>query len=699
MKTEKSLEVQIKGMDCADCTNHVHRAICELPDVTSADVLLGAEKAVIHFENTPPKPADVRSAVQKAGYEAIFADKESSHQTATEDLKVFGRSSILIFIGIVLFVLAVTILGERLGWISRLQNIIPWYVWLSAIAAGGWTVFKQVFRALSRKRIISHTLMTASMLTAIIVGEWATALLIVIFMRLGDFIEKNTTEKAREAVHMLREAAPQTAHLIENGRENEVAISALKKGDIVQVKPGESIPVDGIVLSGEAVVDQSTITGESMPVVIQSGNRVHAATTLTSGSVRIKTTAVGKDSLFGHIVTMVEEAEANRGDVQRLADRFSSIYLPIVIGIAAITYIYSGNVIAAAAVMAVSCSCSFSLATPVAMLASIGTAAQEGLLFKGGKFIEELVHIDTVFIDKTGTLTLGKPMITDIQSINGFDDEHLIYLAASVEQFSEHPLATAVLRLAENERIALSQADHFSSQIGKGVSAHVDGDFIQISNKPLNNDEMVKRKQSGGNTHIFIHVNSQLAGVMHAEDTLRPDAQEALSRLRKLGLEEIILMSGDNSHAVKNIADQLDIAFRAEMQPDEKIAMVKEQQKAGRQVMMIGDGVNDAPALAQADIGIAMGASGTDIAMETAHIVLLREDWSLIPEALMIAKRTMRIVRLNIFFTAIYNLIGLTLAAVGLLTPAIAAAMQSIPDVGIMANSARLLQKEKKAPK
>jgi len=696
MATYHSTDITIKGMDCAECTLHVKEALASVPGVISADVYLGAERATIRFSGEQPQPRDIEQAVKNAGYEAILDIENIPASQGPISFSSFGKTTILSFIGIVVFVLSATIIGEQLGLISSLENRVPWYFWLVLIMIGGYSIMIKVIRALFKRKIISHTLMTTSMITAIIAGEWTTALLIVIFMRLGDFIERNTTEKARQAVHSLRKAAPQSAHLVHPNGIKDIPISALSSGDIVQVKPGESIPVDGMVLEGSAIVDNSTISGESMPQEVGPGDMTYAASLLTTGSLRIKTTAAGKESLFGRIIKLVEEAEGNRGEMQTLADRFSAIYLPIVGFIALITFLISKNAIAAAAVMAVSCSCSFSLATPVAMLASIGRAAQEGLLFKGGKYIEEMVNIDTLLIDKTGTLTLGKPEITDMHVSDGFDRMTILKNIAAVEQDSEHPLADAILRFAEEEKIAIPKSENFSSDIGKGVSGIVDHTLVEIQNNPQqigNSMQSIADKLlQEGKTIIYVHFDGRLAAILAAEDSLRIEAKIAIDTLKKRGIDTMMIISGDHRTAVGKIAAQLGIDYSAEMLPHEKIDLVKEFQKSGRKVMMIGDGINDAPALAQAEIGVAMGAKGTEIAIETAHVVLLRDDWSLIPKAIDIAKRTMRIVRLNIFFTAIYNLFGISLAAFGILAPSIAAAMQSIPDVGIMANSARLLR-------
>ena len=696
MATYHSTDITIKGMDCAECTLHVKEALASVPGVISADVYLGAERATIRFSGEQPQPRDIEQAVKNAGYEAILDIENIPASQGPISFSSFGKTTILSFIGIVVFVLSATIIGEQLGLISSLENRVPWYFWLVLIMIGGYSIMIKVIRALFKRKIISHTLMTTSMITAIIAGEWTTALLIVIFMRLGDFIERNTTEKARQAVHSLRKAAPQNAHLVHPNGIKDIPISALSNGDIVQVKPGESIPVDGMVLEGSAIVDNSTISGESMPQEVGPGDMTYAASLLTTGSLRIKTTAAGKESLFGRIIKLVEEAEGNRGEMQTLADRFSAIYLPIVGFIALITFLISKNAIAAAAVMAVSCSCSFSLATPVAMLASIGRAAQEGLLFKGGKYIEEMVNIDTLLIDKTGTLTLGKPEITDMHVSDGFDRMTILKNIAAVEQDSEHPLADAILRFAEEEKIAIPKSENFSSDIGKGVSGIVDHTLVEIQNNPQqigNSMQSIADKLlQEGKTIIYVHFDGRLAAILAAEDSLRIEAKIAIDTLKKRGIDTMMIISGDHRTAVGKIAAQLGIDYSAEMLPHEKIDLVKEFQKSGRKVMMIGDGINDAPALAQAEIGVAMGAKGTEIAIETAHVVLLRDDWSLIPKAIDIAKRTTRIVRLNIFFTAIYNLFGISLAAFGILAPSIAAAMQSIPDVGIMANSARLLR-------
>jgi Cd2+/Zn2+-exporting ATPase/Cu+-exporting ATPase len=329
------------------------------------------------------------------------------------------------------------------------------------------------------------------------------------------------------------------------------------------------------------------------------------------------------------------------------------------------------------------------------MLASIGSSAQRGLLFKGGKYIESLEKADTIFIDKTGTLTIGKPTITDIFPLGKHSEMSIIQYCASAERYSEHPLAESVLRIADEKNIKLLPVKEFMNIPGTGIHAEINDKKVAVVNKPKSIDgnaaQIWDQLRKDGKTTLFLQINDENAGILGAEDVLRVDVSNSIQNLRRMGIKKIKLISGDNHHAVKKIAKKLNIDFQGEMSPEEKIDAIGFSQSNGEHVVMIGDGINDAPALAQADVGISMGKTGSDIAIETSHIALLREDWSLIPDALRIAKRTMKIVRMNILFTGIYNLVGLLLAAAGFLPPTVSAAMQSIPDVGIMVNSARLL--------
>jgi len=540
--------------------------------------------------------------------------------------------------------------------------------------------------------------MTVGVIAALAVGEWATAAVVVFFMRVGDYAEKFTTDRARKAVRDLTAMAPQTARLERDGSEVDVPISEVQPGDVVIVRPGEKIPVDGVVLDGQATINQAAITGESMPVEASQGVKVFAATIAQMGSLRVKTTLVGPDTTFGRVVRMVEEAESNRAEVQRIGDKVSGYYLPVVAGIALITYLISRNPLSTAAVLLVACSCSFALATPIAMLASIGAAAKHGLLIKGGRYIELLAKADTVLIDKTGTLTTGKPRLTDVVRLNGLSEERLLTLAASAERYSEHPLAEAVRQAARDQDLRLLEPQDFVAEPGRGVRARVDDTLIEVGSWRIQGDQPLPAAaaelEKQGKTLLFVRANQELAGILAASDTLRPETPAALAELKRLGVRKIELLTGDNERTGTAIAAQLGIDYRANLLPEDKIRIVKEYQAQGHTVVMVGDGVNDAPALAQANVGIAMGAGGTDVAIEAAHIALMREDWTLLPRAFQIAQRTMRVVKMNLGFTMVYNVVGLTLAAFGILPPILAAAAQSLPDLGILGNSSRLLRQK-----
>lgn len=701
MSDIQTLEIPIQGMDCTECTLHVQRAIAALPGVEGVDVFLTSSKAIVRLDSDQVDLSAINRAVESAGYrvaklsESAVGDETTYKHFARRIFALLGTA-----FGVVLFVVVV---GEWLGLFETVTARLPWFVGMMIVLAGGYPVFLKVIRAALRLQIIAHTLMSLGVMAALAVGEWATAAVIVFFMRVGDYVESFTTEQARRAVKDLAKLAPATARVEGEGGEKEMPLELVRPGDTVVVRPGEMIPVDGYVISGQATVNQATITGEAMPVEAGPGAQVFAATLVNLGSLRICATRIGSESSYGRVIKLVEEAEAHRGDVQRLADRFSAVYLPLVAGVAVLTYLLRQDPLATAAVLVVACSCAFALATPIAMLASIGAGARRGLMIKGGKYLEMLDKADVLLIDKTGTLTLGKPVVTDmVAMMDTISDNSLLRLAASAERYSEHPLAQAV-RLAALERgLNLLPVEDFKAAPGRGVRAWVNGWQVEIGNQRLTNRRHLAEDlelqsrfatlEAQGKTLIWVTINDQLAGVLAVADTLRPEIPQAIAAVRRLGIKHIELLTGDNPRAAAALAGEIGISYRAELLPEDKIRIVREYQSRGHRVIMVGDGVNDAPALAQADVGIAMGAAGTDIAVEAAHIALMREDWTLVPQVMRIARRTMRVVKGNIAFTAMYNLVGLSLAALGYLPPIFAAAAQSLPDLGILLNSSRLLK-------
>lgn len=691
----QTLEVPVKGMDCAECAQRVQHAIARLPGVESVNVLLATEKAILQLDPDQVDVLAIREAVASAG---DYSVPETTPSPATPPRGDFNRQLMLLLAGVFSVVVSIVIVGEWLGMFEILNELVPFPIGVAIILVGGWPVFRNVIRAALKRQITSHTLMTIGAVAALAVGEWVTAAIVVVFMRAGVYVENFTTESARRAVKELTAIAPQTARVERDGAEVEVPVAEVKVGEIVIVRPGEKIPIDGEVIAGQATIDQATITGESMPVEVASGSYVFAATIAKLGSVRVKTHRIGADTTFGRVIKMVEEAEAHRADVQRFADKFSAYYLPIVAGLAALTFLISRNPLSTAAVLVVACSCSFALATPVAMLASIGGSAKRGLIIKGSKYLETLARADVVLVDKTGTLTLGQPQITDVIPFNGLSASEVLTLAASAERYSEHPLAEAVRVAARAQNLPLSEPQNFEAIPGMGIRAQVNGSLAAIGNRRLvpvaDSLPVAQQLEAQGKTLVFLVCNNELAGVLAAADTLRPEVPAALAELRALGIMQIELITGDNERTAAALAEKLGVQYRANLLPENKIEVVKGYQAKGHTVVMIGDGVNDAPALAQSNIGIAMGAAGTDIALEAAHVVLMREDWSLVPEVICIARRTMGIVKMNLAFTAVYNVVGLVLAAIGILPPVLAAAAQSLPDLGILANSARLLRQK-----
>ncbi len=683
-------------MDCAGCARSVQSALEGVSGVRSADVRLMTEKAVVELDAVAPADEDaLRRAVENAGYR-VPTDETTPDSGSTE---VHTRRSMGLLAAVAALVLALAIVGHGLGVFAWIEQTVPWPVSLGATLLLGAPVFKNVAVAAWQRSVTAHTLMTVGVVAALVVGEWVTAFVIVVFMRIGDYVEGFTTDQARESVRALVREAPQTARVERDGGVEAVPIGDVRPGDIVIVRPGEKIPVDGTVIDGQATINQAAITGESMPVEAAAGSKVYAATIAQGGHLRIRTEHAGADTTFGRVIQMVEEAEAHQGATQRWADRFTGYYLPVVGGVAGLTYLISGDAMATVAVLVVACSCAFALATPVAMLASIGTAARDGLLVKGGRYLEALAQADVLLLDKTGTLTLGTPQITAIRPLDGMADREILRLAASAERYSEHPLAAAIRQAADARGIEIPEPDRFEALPGRGIRAEVEGRRVTVGNETLVDAEATAEARTDpahtdpAHTPLWVAVDGTAVGVLLAADTERSGLVEALDAIRAIGPRRIEMLTGDREETAAALAHRLGLDYRAELLPQDKIDIVQAHQAAGRTVVMIGDGVNDAPALAQADAGIAMGVVGTDVAIDAAHVVLMREDWTLVPLLFRTANRTLRVVKGNFVFTGVYNLLALGLAAVGWLPPVVAAAMHSIPDLGILANSSRLLRR------
>ncbi len=726
-------ELRIDGMDCAECALHVEEQINKVSGVSQAKVLLAAEKGIVTFDAGLASVEDIKTAVAAAGYQARDLDAEAS---APEPLpsRLFAIVRLL-FVGGVGLLAFIQLIAKWMGWLPATTELLPPLLALSAALLGGYPIFKSALVGLRTRSINADLLMSVGIVAALSIGEFVSAVLLVLFLLIAHFLEGFTTDKARSAIRKLVALTPKEARILRDGVEVEVAANELRPGDMVIVRPGEYVPADGVVVDGRSAINQAPITGESIPVEKGQGDDVFAATLNELGVLHIEVSKVGADTTLGKIIRLVEEAESAKAPVQRFADRFTAWFLPIVIAAALLTYLISGNLVFTIAVLVVACPCAVALATPLAVVASVGSAARRGLLIKGGLYLEALAKVDTVLVDKTGTLTFGKPVVTDVVSdqfsvgsdqfsvgsdqfsvgSNQFsvrgglitdnrlpNTDHLLRLAAGLERYSEHPLAAAILAEAAQRSLPLPQPADFVVVPGKGVTGMINGRFALLGNRPLlaangvtipaQLEEQAAELERAGKTVVFLAEDSQTLGIMAVADLVRDEVPAAIKLLKQMGIRHLIMLTGDNERTATAVAHELGIACRAELLPEDKIGVVRALQAEGRRVAMVGDGINDAPALTQADVGIAMGVAGTDVALEAADVALMRDDWSQIPEAILIGRRAFRTIKQNITFGIIFNVFGIGLASVGILTPVMAAAAESLPDVAVFLNSSRLLR-------
>jgi Cu+-exporting ATPase len=542
------------------------------------------------------------------------------------------------------------------------------------------------------------------------------ASVIVALVLLGQVMELRARSKTGSAIRKLLNLAPKTARIIRpDGKEVDIAIENILRGDKIRVKPGEKIPVDGIIVEGESAIDESMITGEPIPVDVKAGDKVTGATLNTSGSIIIKAEKVGDETVLAQIIQMVSEAQRSRAPIQRLADIVASYFVPIVIATALITFAVWGlfgpepkfvyGIINAVAVLIIACPCALGLATPMSIMVASGKGASMGVLFKNAEAIEQLRKVDTLVLDKTGTLTEGKPKLSHIETSGGFDPDELLRLAASLENQSEHPLARAIVDAASERNLKFDSASGFKSTTGKGVSGKVAGKSISIGTENYMKEigegskelfEKAEKLRQDGSTAMFVAVDQKCVGIVSVADPIKDSTPSAIKHLQKLGIK-IIVVTGDNKITANAVAKKLEIdEVISEVLPDQKVDVIKRLQKEGRFVAMAGDGINDAPALTQAKVGIAMG-TGTDVAMESAGVTLVKGDLHGIEEAFKLSRLTMRNIKENLFFAFVYNTLGVPIAAgvlypfTGLLlSPIFAAAAMSFSSVSVIANSLRL---------
>ena len=620
---------------------------------------------------------------------------------------------ILIFALVPVIVGALTLASWLLGrWqVGPWLLLGPWQIGPGTLAAGlalvatffgGWQRFWAGFRDVANRRITVNVFVTLAIFVSIAAGEFLPAAVIILIMAVVGALESYTLDSTRRSIRGLLDLTPPMANVRRGDEEVPVAVAELQYGDIVIVRPGERIPVDGVVTAGAAAVNQAPITGESMPVEKLKGHEVFAGTLNEDGRLEIRTTKIGADTTLARIVHLVEEAQESKAPIQGVADRFTVWFLPAVLVLAVIGYLTSGDVKVAVAILLVACPCAFAIATPSAVAAGIANMARRAVLIKGGIFFEIAGRIDSLVVDKTGTLTLGRPKVLEVISGDGVPKDEVLRLAAIAEKYSEHPLAKAVMALAGEKALEIPDPDEFRIEIGKGVVSSYAGQQIVVGRDvflreqgiviPARIEQAVTDQSDLGRTVILVVRSREAIGVLAIADEVRAETVDAIASMRSLGVGKITMLNGDNFKIAQAVASQIGVdEFRADLLPQDKQSAINEMKNKGRIVAMVGDGINDAPALALADVGIVMGGTGADVAIEAADVTLMDGNLSRLVEFVQMSRKVLRRIKINIFFSIIYNVIGLTLAMLGHLTPVMAVIFQEAGCVTVVLSSTLLL--------
>lgn len=732
----KKITLPIEGMTCASCVARVEKTISKAPGVKNVSVNLASEKAVIEVDENNLDLEKIKELVEDAGYKVTLPVNDNVNKSISESITTSHISDYEVeirkdFLFSLLLTLPVFILSMGTMW-SDFRNLLPltdhqlnkillilttpvvfvpgrrFYkiFWkntlhftadmnsLVAIGTGSaflYSLMLTLFPEIFPHQNISHVYFdsTAVIITLILMGKW---------------LEARAKSKTNDAVKKLISLRPEKAIVIYDGKEIEKDIAELQIGDVVIVKPGAKIPADGIIIKGYSAINESMLTGESLPVEKSVNDKVIGGTINENGTFEFRVTATGDNSVLGNIIRLVEEAQVSKAPIQKLADKIASVFVPVVILIAALSFIfwsyYSNDfglaLINFVAVLIIACPCALGLATPTALIVGLGKAAQKGILIKDAESLELAHKIDYVIFDKTGTLTEGKPKVTDFIFFNT-DKNKLLSLVASAEKRSEHPIAKSIVEFCSEYSIDNYQLTEFESQSGLGIKAKFEDIIVLIGNKKFLSDNKINfrnfdeenLRNSESSTHIYVAVNNDLKGIFSIEDQIKDTAGDAIKKLKEMNIKTVML-TGDKLSTAKHIGNKIGIdEIRDELMPEDKMKIINEYKSQNKIIAFIGDGINDAPALAVADVGIAIG-SGTDVALETADIVLLSNDLMSVPKAIYVSKKVVTTIRQNLFWAFVYNIIGIPLAAAGLLNPMIAALAMSLSSVSVVSNSLRL---------
>lgn len=728
--TEKA-EFQIAGMTCAACANRIEKRLNKTEGVSSAPVNFALETVAVEYNPKEVTINDLKETVAKLGYQ-LEQKGEADGETESPQKKEQRKQTVrLIFSAILSFPLLWAMVSHfsftSFIWVPDIF-MNPWMQFALATPVQfviGWPFYTGAYKALRNKSANMDVLVALGTTAAYVYSlyltiqsmgahghtdglYYETSAILLTLILLGKRFEAKAKGRSSDAIKKLMKLQAKTATVVREGQEQIIPIEDVMTGDLVYVKPGERIPVDGEVTEGRSAVDESMITGESIPVDKSPGDSVTGATMNANGFLKIKAVNVGKDTALSQIIRVVEEAQGSKAPIQRLADQISGIFVPIVLGIAVITFLIwyfwaaPGDVGEAIskliAVLVIACPCALGLATPTSIMAGSGRSAEFGILFKGGEHLEKTHRLDTIVLDKTGTVTNGKPVLTDAVAADGFEETELLRLAAAAETGSEHPLGEAIAAGAKEKGIDIPKLTRFEAKIGAGVSAEAAGKTILVGSRRLMESEGVQHEallsqmsalEGEGKTVMLVSVDGEPAGLIAVADTIKETSREAVKRLMSMGLE-VIMMTGDNRKTAEAIAKEAGITrVIAEVRPEQKAEEISRLQQTGSRVAMVGDGINDAPALATADIGMAIG-TGTDIAMETADITLIRGDLNSIADAIRMSRLTMKNIKQNLFWALGYNTLGIPIAAFGFLAPWVAGAAMAFSSVSVVLNALRL---------